>query len=150
MEKNFNKTNKRVKFFMADTSHRIISNYCAMSDKTPDYASRGRNYENIKQKRHAVKAIKRFKHTILCLIVSSHIASFGKKNPQVHLIIIREWPKNNPPPSPSPPPRFVEILIILPWCILFDPIQFGTRVQIQNLNPKSLKDCFKNMSEMLH
>ena len=50
-----------------------------MSDKTSDYASRGRNYENIKQKRHAVKTIRRFKHIILCLIVWSHIASFGEK-----------------------------------------------------------------------
>ena len=48
------------------------------------------------------------------------ITTFGKKNPQVHLIIIREWHKNNPspilrnldnfppgafiPPPPLPPP----------------------------------------------
>ena len=134
---------------MADTSHRIISNYSAMSDKTPDYASRGRNYENIKQKRHAVKAIRRFKHTILCLIVWSHIASFGKKIPQVHLIIIREWPKNNPRPSPSPHPI----------CRNFDNsplVHFIRPPTILHKNtdpePKSeiTKDCFKNMSEMLH
>ena len=28
------------------------------------------------------------------------IADFWGKTPQVHLIIIREWPKNNPPPFP--------------------------------------------------
>ena len=26
------------------------------------------------------------------------IANFGKKNLQVHLIVIREWPKNTPTP----------------------------------------------------
>ena len=32
------------------------------------------------------------------------IANFGEKNPRVHLIIIREWPKNTPPPpAPSSP-----------------------------------------------
>ena len=42
-------------------------------------------------------------HTLLCLIVwgggrvwVGQIANFGKKNPQVHLIIIREPPKNKP------------------------------------------------------
>ena len=36
--------------------------------------------------------------TLFCLIVGgSQIANFVKKNPQVHLIIIREWPKNDRP-----------------------------------------------------
>ena len=41
---------------------------------------------------------------VLCLIVGggSQIAHFWEKNPQVNLIIIREWP-NPPPPPPSPP-----------------------------------------------
>ena len=35
--------------------------------------------------------------TLFCLIVEGggrQIANFGKKTPQVNLIIIREWPKN--------------------------------------------------------
>ena len=37
-------------------------------------------------------------NTLLFLIVGGgQIANFGEKYPQVHLIIIREWPKNNPP-----------------------------------------------------
>ena len=36
--------------------------------------------------------------TLLCLIVSGGSnCKFWGKNPQVHLIIIREWPKNNTP-----------------------------------------------------
>ena len=34
---------------------------------------------------------------VSCLKTISQILHFGKKNPQVHLIIIREWP--NPPPT---------------------------------------------------
>ena len=35
--------------------------------------------------------------TLLCLIVGrGSNCKFWGKNPQVHLIIIREWPKNNP------------------------------------------------------
>ena len=36
--------------------------------------------------------------------MESHCKFWRKKIPQVHLIIIREWPKNNPRPSPSPHP----------------------------------------------
>ena len=47
------------------------------------------------------------------MIGGGQIANFGEKNPQVHLIIIRESPKNIPP-----------ILRNLdnspPWFILFD------------------------------
>ena len=39
------------------------------------------------------------------------IANFGE-NPQVHLIIIREWPGNK---------KCLKILIIPPWGILFEP-----------------------------
>ena len=37
--------------------------------------------------------------TLLCVVVEGvwiNLQIFGKKTPQVHLIIIREWPKNNP------------------------------------------------------
>ena len=33
-------------------------------------------------------------NTVLCLIeVGGQIANFGEKNPQVHVIVIKEWPK---------------------------------------------------------
>ena len=48
-------------------------------------------------------------NTLLCPIVGGGVKlQILGKNPQVHLIIIRELPKNNP-------------LIIPPWCISFDP-----------------------------
>ena len=40
--------------------------------------------------------------------------NFWRKNRQVHLIIIREGPKN------LPPHPLQEILIITSWCISFD------------------------------
>ena len=50
-----------------------------------------------------------FLNTLWCLIVrdggGANCRFFGK-NPQVHLIILRKWPKNN-------------LGNIFPWCILF-------------------------------
>ena len=54
---------------------------------------------------------------------------FLGKNPQVHLIIIREWPKN------TTTPHFKKPWYIPPWYILFDPpsprpshsLQLGTK-----------------------
>ena len=48
------------------------------------------------------------------------IANFGEKNPQVHLIIKTEWPKNNPP-------YFKKSWSFSPWYILFDPLQLGAK-----------------------
>ena len=36
--------------------------------------------------------------TLLCLIVGGSNCKFWGKNPQVHLVIIRQWPKNTPHP----------------------------------------------------
>ena len=60
-------------------------------------------------------------HILLYLIVGGVKLQILEKNPQVHLIIIRKWPKNNP--------LFYEILIISPppWSILFATPTFTSR-----------------------
>ena len=66
-------------------------------------------------------------HTLLCL-------SGDQNNPQVHLIIIREWSKKNT--------LFQKILIIPPWCILFEPsplpLQLGTKEYACKVNLQSV------------
>ena len=78
--------------------------------------------------------------TPLCLIVQ--IADFGKKTPQTHLIIIREWPKN------TPPPPILRNLDTPPWCILFHPpplphlLQLGTKEYYIKYNNKYTNSCY--------
>ena len=57
--------------------------------------------------------------TILCLIVGVVKLQIFGKNSQVHLIIIKEWPKS--PPPPPPPPILRNLDNFYSWCILFDP-----------------------------